>query len=753
MSDPNEDASARIVAGRYRLGPTLGSGAYTKSFDAVDLETGSPVVLKLLPSQFGASSSFVDRFHSDLIVAASLEHPNIVRISDFGVEEVGGKSYPFVVSEQQAGGSLRAFLDRGRTLSPSQALMMAIDACRGLAHAHGRGLVHGAVNPSNLLFDADRRVRVADFGISRLVADIAWRDPGRLAVDVARYASPEHALGLPLEAQSDVYSLCLTLVESVTGQVPFAAETSVATLSARLDRLMPVSADLGALAAVLERAGRPLVADRYTAVEFGRALVGAAQNMPRPEPIAVVGLGRFGEPTLPNLTDTAGATPFATGEIAVIGNDIDVSGALANAAAGQGVEQPAEFAPPADDPLALLAQVPDAPGLEVGIGPEWGTDQIVDTYSSDTYSPDTGLQHDDGFNPMVGSVAADERVAAALPIEQVAPAPRRRRATRVEQVEGDDDVLNIDRRGMARFGLAALAIVVLAVAAVVVFRVLSTPSRSVPNLIGMTEEEATNVVADNGWDLDIRRQRDDAQPQGSVVRTDPATGERLKEGDTIVLVVSDGPTLSRLQDIAGLTVDTARGVLTELGLTLREVEQQPSESVAAGSVITWSVAGDATLTVGSEVPKGTTIDVVVSSGSSRRTVPDVAGLDVEQATAALESVGLVVGGTSEGFSETVVAGLVLGSQPEVGTEVTAGDAVVLVLSKGRDLVKVPNVIGKTLLEATDALTKAGLQIGSVTGASGGRVTWTNVSAGAQVSRGTRVSMTLDVPPTTTTTIP
>lgn len=746
MSDPTEDTSARIVAGRYRLGPTLGSGAYTKSFDAVDLESGSPVVLKLLPSQFGASSTFVDRFHSDLIVAASLEHPNIVRIIDFGIEDVGGKSYPFVVSEQQAGGSLRAFLDRGRVLSPSQALMMAIDACRGLAHAHARGLVHGAVTPSNLLFDADRRVRVADFGISRVVADIAWQDPGRMAVDVARYASPEHALGLPLEGQSDVYSLCLTLVESVTGQVPFAAETSVATLSARLDRLMPVSADLGALAAVLERAGRPLVADRYTAVEFGRALVGAAQNLPRPEPIAVVGLGRFGEPTLPNLVDAADTGPFATGEIAVVDSDLDVSGALANAATGHPGEADSAGDVSVDDPLSMLAQVPDAPGLEVGLGPDWGTNQITDSVAAAD-----DAQHTEVFDLAPDPVLLDGREAAPAGTLPLAPKRRRQRATRVEEVEGDDDVLNIDRRGMARFGLAALAIVVVAVAAVVVFRVLSTPSRAVPNLIGMTEEEATNVVADNGWELDVRRQRDDAQPQGSVVRTDPAAGDRLKEGDTIVLVVSDGPTLSRLQDITGLTVDAARGVLTELGLTLREVEQQPSETVAAGSVISWSVAGDTTLGIGSEIPKGTTIDVVLSSGSSRRTVPDLVGLDIEQATTALEAVGLVVGGTTEGFSETVAAGLVSGAQPAVASEVTVGDTVVLVVSKGRDLVKVPNVIGKTLLEATEALTKAGLQIGSVTGASGGRVTWTNLTAGAQVSRGTRVSMTLDVPPTTTTT--
>ena len=179
-------SGSRTVAGRYRLGPTLGSGANAKSFDSVDLRDESPVVVKMLPSQFGASATFMERFRADLEVAAALDHPNIARIRDFGAEHVGGKAYPFVVTEQFAGGSLRGMLDRGRNLSASQALLVGLDVCRGLAHAHAQGLVHGSLTPSNLLFDGDRRVHIADFGIARLLSDIVWRDPSRIDIEIGR---------------------------------------------------------------------------------------------------------------------------------------------------------------------------------------------------------------------------------------------------------------------------------------------------------------------------------------------------------------------------------------------------------------------------------------------------------------------------------------------------------------------------------------------------------------------------------------
>ena len=155
--------------------------------------------------------------------------------------------------------------------------------------------MHTELTPSKLVFGDDRRLRIVDFGLARLLGEHDWAEPATVATHVARYASPEQAQGQPIDGKTDVYSLALILVEAVTGTVPFAARSTVATLSARIGKLMPVSADLGPLASVLERAGRPEPADRSSAAEFGRGLVKAAEKLPRPTPIPIVVAGPFAD--------------------------------------------------------------------------------------------------------------------------------------------------------------------------------------------------------------------------------------------------------------------------------------------------------------------------------------------------------------------------------------------------------------------------------------------------------------------------
>ena len=178
--------------------------------------------------------------------------------------------------------------DRARQLSPSQALAVGLDACRALDYAHRRGFVHSELTPSKLVFGDDRRLRITDFGLARLLNAEAWKQPDSVATHTAWYASPEQGLSQPIDGKTDVYALCLTLQEAVTGVLPFRNDSTVASLAARVGRLMPVSADLGPLAAVLEHAGRPEADERASAAEFGKDLVQAAGKLPRPAPAAAV---------------------------------------------------------------------------------------------------------------------------------------------------------------------------------------------------------------------------------------------------------------------------------------------------------------------------------------------------------------------------------------------------------------------------------------------------------------------------------
>ena len=263
--------------------------------DACMRRGGTPDLDRLTAAEFrGANTAgwavrarmqqFVKGFHAEAQAASSLSHPNVLTVFDWGIDD----GIPFLVTEYLGGGSLRAMLDRGRQLSPSQALLVGLDACKGLDYAHKRGIVHRDVKPGNLLFGGDRRLRIADFGLARAIAQASWTEPPGVLVGSARYASPEQAKGERVDGKSDVYSLTLTLIEAVTGQVPFAGDTTVATLMNRVDKLMPVSAELGPLASVLEKAGRPRPTDRSDAAELGRGLIQAAERLPKPAPLPLV---------------------------------------------------------------------------------------------------------------------------------------------------------------------------------------------------------------------------------------------------------------------------------------------------------------------------------------------------------------------------------------------------------------------------------------------------------------------------------
>ena len=176
-------------------------------------------------------------------------------------------------------------------MSPSQALGVGLDVCRALDHAHRRRFVHSELTPSKIVWGDDRRLRIVDFGLAGLLGEKVWEQPDSVPNHVAWYAAPEQGLGEPVDGRADVYALGLALHEAVTGTLPFRSESTVATLSARVGRLMPVSADLGPLASVLERAGRPNAEERATAAEFGKGLLQAAAKLPRPEPLPLLSTG------------------------------------------------------------------------------------------------------------------------------------------------------------------------------------------------------------------------------------------------------------------------------------------------------------------------------------------------------------------------------------------------------------------------------------------------------------------------------
>jgi serine/threonine-protein kinase len=538
---------------------------------------------------------------------------------------------------------------------------------------------------------------------------------------VAWYASPEQGLSQEIDGKTDVYALCLALHEAVTGFLPFKDDSTVASLSARVGRLMPVSADLGPLAAVFERAGRPDADDRATAAEFGQGLVQAAAKLPRPEPLPLLSTGLFETPVdqLRSPDDpTGGVIRPGSDAIVVVPADEPATDEppveeppTAEPHAEMGDDHEADDESSADDTAdGQTAEVVPEPPVIVEAEPDAdiptvdpGDDLVILPLDSDI-APDVGTTVP-GAAPSPSAPQHDgAEVAPTLPGGSAAA------ATRVMPVTVPEHLPRRHRGFPWKILVGVLVVAALAVLGVLATRLFETPVYAVPDLVELPEAEARNVIATNGWVVTIERERSDLVPVvGQVVRTAPQAGVELAEGEPFLIVVSDGPTLRELPDSAGVAASEAQTRLVERGLTVESVEQF-DEVVPAGTVISWSVPGDPTLVAGSMVEPETLVQLIVSNGPAPRVVPDIVGLPVGEARAAIEELQLEFTDSEQQFSDDVPLGVVISQSIEPTTEVERGSSISVVVSKGPDLVIFPDISGAASFEeAAATLREAGFE--------------------------------------------
>ena len=279
------------------------------------------------------------------------------------------------------------------------------------------------------------------------------------------------------------------------------------------------------------------------------------------------------------------------------------------------------------------------------------------------------------------------------------------------------------RRGFPwKIVLSLIVLAALAVLGVLATQLFRTPVYQVPDLVGVPQAEARNLIATNGWEITIQRERSDVVPiVDQVVRTAPQAGIDLAEGEPFLIVVSDGPTLRILPESTGVLFSEAQTRLIERGLDVDPVEQY-DEVVPEGVVISWSVPGDPTLSEGSLVEPTTVVQLVVSLGPVPRSIPNVVGVPFSDARAELESLGLVLTEAAQEFSDEVPPGVVISQNLQPGTEVARGDELTVIVSLGPDLVVFPDLdAAANFVEAAALLREAGFEAALVFGDAEGEV--------------------------------
>ena len=713
MSNLSPGETGRELGGRYRLVAPIGVGTSSRVYLAVDTHLRRQVAVKLLHEALAEDDAFLRRFRAEARAAGALSHQNIVAVYDWGEDHTDAGVVPYLVTEYLGGGSLRKILDRGEPLSPSQTLIVGLDASRALAHAHRRGLVHRDVKPANLLFDTEGRLRLADFGLARALAEASWTEPSGASVGTARYASPEQALGRRLDGRSDVYSLALVLVECATGSVPYWADTTAGTLALRTQSDLELGPELGGLRGPLERAGRLDPAERPDAGELEIALMAAAELLPRPEPLPLVA-------TLGDAEITA---------------ELHLHGGLEGVAPLDGPplhgdDEGRDVAAPGTPDAA-----PDAMG---GAGASGGPDATAGS----------AVVSDGGPNgerlPLVRTpiIVAEEHhlLAASRPASfgRVEPFTA---GVAPSVIDADADASAAGRRRRwprVLVSLVAVAAVIAGVAGWWFF--VRVPVHDVPRLIGQDLGEVRALSRDNGWRLDARTVvRRDGTRRGEILDQAPPAGSSLAEQGTLRVTSSLGPTLVAVPAVAGQPEAQVRAALESAGLQVGAVTTPNDEQVAAGSVVSAApAAGQERPDADGQVPRGTAFDLVVSNGPAPRTVPDgLAGASLADAKAKLAAVQLDAGVTEQ-YDEAVAAGTVMSVGTAPGTQVARGTAVPLVVSKGPAPIAVPVVAGQSGTAAAATLEAAGFGVSGIEGPPSGVVLATDPPGGELHPRGTAV---------------
>ncbi|MBA2299208.1 MAG: Stk1 family PASTA domain-containing Ser/Thr kinase, partial [Chloroflexi bacterium] len=294
-----------IFGGRYRLVELLGQGGMATIFRAVDTQLGREVAVKLLRPEYLRDPDFLSRFRQEAQNAASLSHPNVVTVYDYGEDPSG----PFIVMEYVDGEDLATILRRNGALPPTQAARIAAAVARALAASHARGIVHRDVKPGNVLIARDGRVKVVDFGIARALAEAQMTLPGTTLGSV-HYFSPEQARGEPATNESDIFALGIVLYEMLTGSRPWEGDSAAGVALARLTGPVPDPALVRGsippdLAAITRKALARLPSDRFAsaaamaeALESSRtsaadtAIAGAAAGAAAGATIAAGGIAR-----------------------------------------------------------------------------------------------------------------------------------------------------------------------------------------------------------------------------------------------------------------------------------------------------------------------------------------------------------------------------------------------------------------------------------------------------------------------------
>ncbi len=602
-----------MLVNRYELIGRIGSGGMADVYKATDHKLNRFVAVKVMKPEFSSDSTFVKKFKREAQAAAGLANPNIVNVYDVGEDEGNN----FIVMELVEGITLKEYIAKKGKLSVREATSIAIQVCMGLAAAHDQGIVHRDVKPQNIIISTDGKVKVTDFGIARAASS---NTISANAMGSVHYSSPEQVRGGYSDARSDIYSLGITLYEMVTGRVPFDGETTVAIaikhLQDEMDAPRKYTPDLPySLEQIIFKCTQKSVDRRYQTMQ--EVIADLKHSLMEPD-------GHF--VMLSKLSDHAQTVMISQEEREAIRkadsekrkNEMESQTFSSIDAAKKGREEP-----------------------------DYDDEDDYDDYDDDEEGS-SGLEK----VVTIGSFL----IAGAIMVVLIYFIGR---ASGILNLGTSDQSTSVAQTNSA------------------VTNVATKDQVTVPNLLGMTEEEAIQAAADVNLGVKYKGEKESAEEIGKIIEQDPAAGTPVEKNSTIYYYRSSGQSLYSIPTgLVGSTLSEAQTALQDAGFNNINITKETSENVAIGNIIS------VTPVEGSQVSNNTEVTLVVSTGSENAddiTVKEYRGMSLENAEADALEAGLIVK-IAYDSSDRVGLGEVISQEPSSGSVVPSGTEITLTVN-------------------------------------------------------------------------
>jgi serine/threonine-protein kinase len=684
----------QLLDGRYRVESLIAHGGMATVYLGTDTRLDRTVALKIMHAELASDEDFVRRFVGEARSVARLSHPNVVTVFDQGAD---GRAL-YLAMEHVPGRTLRGLLNEHGRLGPNEALFIMDGVLAGLAAAHDAGIAHRDVKPENVLLTDSGMVKVADFGLARLLAGVSQTKSGMI-IGTAAYLAPEQVAGATADARADVYAAGVMLFELLTGRQPHTGESPLAVAYKHVNEIVPPPSSvvpglppaldtLVALATSRDPELRP-----GDAGQFQRAVTGVRHGLPPGSPPAPAPSGFPSPPEtgLPASAGTGFSAPPASGSPALPASSFPAPPANAAPAA------------PGSAPVARA----DTPPTGLVVPPREGPDAPADRPGHDLI-PGTAPPARQSFGvPRFGS-------AQAPATQQFQPEPHRSGDQHTLIVSGGADgaygqpQLRYGPREprlqsllfSRRLGYLAAALAVVLVVGLVTWWLTSGRYTTVPRVAGMTVAAAKAELRGAGFTVRTGdAQLDNQVAKGQVIRSVPAGGQRISKGGRITLIPSAGPHRLQMPQVTGQTLDAAQAALRHAGLTPGPVTNETSATIPADIVISTTPAA------GVLWPQPQPVRLIVSAGPP---VPDFVG----QPQAAAEDWAHANGVSLDEVTtkSDAPAGTITHQSLPPGSAFTRGQVIRITISAGPPMVAIPDVNGLPVDRAAHILERLGFAI-------------------------------------------